>query len=147
MQPRHIRWMDGTTYTVGRIVLAFNRVEGEHGYSLVESIEPPGVGAGLHRHASYEETFFVCAGRYQFQVGDTRYTAETGETLFIPRSTTHGFTCVGPETGRLLTISTPGGIFEAFIRELSEQLGEPAAARDRATVARNVAARHGIEFL
>ena len=147
MQPQHIRWMDGTTYTIGRIVLAFNRIEGEHGYSLVESIEPPGVGAGLHRHASYEETFFVCAGRYEFQVGDRHYTAEAGETLFIPRSTPHAFTCVGSETGHLLTISTPGGVFEAFIRELSEELGELAATCDRATIARSVAARHGIEFL
>ena len=148
--PRLYPSMGGTTYTVGNIALAFKRRgdERDTGFTLVESTEPPGVGAGLHRHESYEETFVVCNGRYRFRVGEHEQILGPGDTVFIPRGVAHAFTCLGSETGRLLTISTPAGVFEAFIRDLTDTFARAAGAPGApAPDTRAIAARHGIEFL
>src|SRR5438046_1926355 len=116
-RPRYYRSMEGTTYTLGRISLAFKHRHDEEGstHSVLESTEPPDAGASLHRHPSFIETFIVCEGRYEFQVGDEWRIIAPGETLAIQRGMPHAFKSLGPDTGRLLTISTPGGVFEAFI--------------------------------
>lgn len=138
--------MQGTVYTLGRITLAFKAGHAE--LSLVESTEPPGAGAGLHRHPGFVETFVVLGGRYEFTVDGTRHELVAGDTLAVPRGAPHAFTCTGPETGRLLTASAPGGVFEAFIREVCAAMidsGKPGGAP--AADFRGIAARHGIEFL
>lgn len=60
--------------------------------------------------------------------------------LVIPRGASHGFTCTSPEPGRLLTISTPAGVFEAFVVDVS------AANSDPAIDVRAVFERHGFEL-
>lgn len=37
-------------------------------YTVCEAIEPPESGAGYHRHATYDETFIICEGRYDFRL-------------------------------------------------------------------------------
>jgi mannose-6-phosphate isomerase-like protein (cupin superfamily) len=149
-ETRHYRAMQGTTYTLGRIPLAFKRTEGdaEGAFSVVESIEPPGSGAGLHRHPGFEEKFIVCEGRFEFVVGGARHEVAAGEMIFVPRGTPHSLKSLGPENGRLVTISSPAGIFEAFIAEVASAMvdtGTPGGAP--AVDFRGIAARHGIEFL
>ena len=148
--PRHFPSMGGTTYTVGRILLAFKRHHDQRdaAFTLVESTEPTGVGAGLHRHDSYEETFVVCAGSYRFRVGDREEILGPGDTVFVPRGVAHAFTCTSRETGHLLTISTPAGVFEAFIVDLTGALTRAAEAPGAPPPdVPAIAARHGIEFL
>jgi hypothetical protein len=36
--------------------------------------------------------------------------------VFVPRGAPHGFVCIGPECGRLIIVSSPGGLCDAFIR-------------------------------
>jgi hypothetical protein len=38
------------------------------GYTLCEAVEPPQSGAALHRHPTYDETFIICEGHYDFQL-------------------------------------------------------------------------------
>ena len=147
---QHFRSMEGKTYQLGRLRLAFKRSEGEGegSYSLFESIEPPGAGAGLHRHPSYQETFIVLEGTFDFEAAGERRSLGPGEMLLIPRGAPHGFTCTSPEPGRLLTISTPAGVFEAFIADVCAaniDTGTPSAGP--AANMRAIAARHGLEFL
>jgi mannose-6-phosphate isomerase-like protein (cupin superfamily) len=142
--------MDGATYQLGRISLAFKRRPDDEDatYSIVESTEPPEAGASLHRHPSFVETFIVCEGRYEFQVGDERCVLGAGETLAVPRGMPHALKSLGPETGRLLTVSSPGGVFEAFIRDVCTAMVETGGATNAPAVDfRALAARHGIEFL
>lgn len=142
--------MEGTTYKLGRITIAFKRNEGagEGAFSIAESVEPPGAGASLHRHPSFEETFIVCEGRYEFEVGDGRHTLGPGEMLFVPRGTPHSLKSVGTENGRLLAISNPAGVFEAFIAEVCAAMIDTGAGSTAPAVDfRAIAARHGIEFL
>jgi len=140
--------MGGAVYQLGRITLAFKRTDGdaEPGYSIAESIEPPGAGASLHRHPSFVETFIVCEGRYEFQVDANRYMLGPGESISIARGAAHALTSVGPETGRLLDITSPAGVFEAFIREVCRATSQTAAGESPVDF-RGIALSHGIEFL
>ncbi len=149
-QARQLRSMEGVTYTLGRITIAFKRSDGDAdgAFSVAESLEPPGAGAGLHRHPSFRETFIVCEGRYEFEVDGERFTLGAGETLVVPLGASHVLKSVGSETGRLLAISTPGGLFEAFIRDVSTAMVDTGRPTDAPAVDfRAIAARHGIEFL
>jgi quercetin dioxygenase-like cupin family protein len=142
--------MEGATYKLGRISLAFKHRHDEENstHSIVESTEPPDAGASLHRHPSFIETFIVCEGRYEFQVGDERRILAPGETLAIPRGAPHALKSLGPDTGRLLTISTPGGVFEAFIRDVCAAMVDGGGSTSAPAIDfRAIAARHGIEFL
>src|ERR1700681_454439 len=119
--PKRFLPNDGRTYRLGRITIIFKTTAVDNGgaYTLCEAIEPPESGAGLHRHASYDETFIICEGNYEFRLDETMLTLGPGDTVFVPRGTPHAFKCVGPETGRQLIISSPGGIFDAFIDEVA----------------------------
>jgi mannose-6-phosphate isomerase-like protein (cupin superfamily) len=150
-QPRHFGPGVGKTFQLGRITLTFKTTAEDNGgaYSLFESVEPPGSGAGLHRHPGYDETFIICEGHYEFQVGDQFLTLAAGDTVFVPRGMPHGFKSLGPETGRQLCITSPGGLFDAFIAEVTEAMvdsGSPSRPGP-AVDFRAIAAKHGTEFL
>ena len=58
-------------------------------YTLCEAVEPPDSGAGLHRHASYDETHIICEGRYEARLGDETLQLSAGDMFFAPRGTPH----------------------------------------------------------
>ena len=141
---QHFRSMEGKTYQLGQLTLAFkrNEGEGEGSYSMSESTELPGACVALHRHPSFQETFIVLEGRFEFEVAGERRSLGQGEMLVIPRGAPHGFRCTSPEPGRMLTISTPAGVFEAFVADISAANNGGSEAEARA-----VFARHSIELL
>ena len=149
-QPRCFRTGEGKTYKLGRITLAFKPVaaDTDKAYTLCEAIEPPESGAGLHRHLSYDETHIICEGRTKLDLETRPCTLSAGDMFFAPRGTPHSIKCLGPETGRELMGSSPGGVFEAFIEEVTRSMarsGSPSAGP--AIYFRAIAAKHGIEFL
>ena len=145
-QPKRFLPGEGKTYQLGRITLTFKTDGADSGgaYTLCEAIEPPESGAGLHRHPSYDETFIICEGRYEFQLAEKALALGPGDMVFVPRGTAHGFKSLGPETGRQLIISSPGGIFNAFIDEVVTSMRDNNGA---ATDFRAIAAKYGTEFL
>jgi mannose-6-phosphate isomerase-like protein (cupin superfamily) len=150
-QPRHFPPSEGTSYTLGRITLTFKTGADDSAgaYTLCEAIEPPGSGAGLHRHATYDETHIICEGSYEFQLGEKQLKLGPGDMVFVPRGTAHGIKCIGPESGRELLISSPGGIFDRFIAEVAgaaTESGSPSKPGP-AVDFRAIAAKYGIEFL
>lgn len=141
---QHFGPMEGQTYQLGQLTLAFKRRqgEGEGSYSLFESLEPPGAKVDLHRHPAFQETFIVLEGRFDFDVAGERRSLAAGELLVVPRGAPHGFTCTSAQAGRMLTISTPARVFESFVADIREaNLARPEAD------ARAVFARHGVELL
>jgi mannose-6-phosphate isomerase-like protein (cupin superfamily) len=143
-QARHFRSGEGKTYQLGRITLSFKTSAADTGgaYTLCEAIEPPDAAAGLHRHPTYDETHIIFEGHYTCQFGDAKLNLGPGEMTSAPRGTPHSVKGVGPETGCELIISSPGGVFDAFIAEVA------AAAKGRlAADFRAIAAKYGIEFL
>jgi mannose-6-phosphate isomerase-like protein (cupin superfamily) len=148
-QPRHFSADSGSSYRLGRITLTFKTTgaDSSGAYTLCEAVEPPGAGAGLHRHSTYDETHIICAGRYQCRLGDRALELGPGEMMFAPRGIAHSIKSIGPDTGRELIISSPGGIFEAFIAEVAGPAGDDASGPAPAKDFRAIAAKYGIEFL
>jgi mannose-6-phosphate isomerase-like protein (cupin superfamily) len=147
---KHVRAGEGKTYRLGRITLNFKVSAADTGgaYTLCEAVEPPEAGAGLHRHATYDETHIVCEGRYEARLGEETLQLGPGDMFFAPRGTPHAIKCLGPETGRELMISSPGGVFDAFIAEVSASMTASGTPGGGAAVDfRGIAAKYGIEFL
>lgn len=135
--------MEGKRYQLRGPTLSFKRGESEDegAYSLFELLEPPGGCIDLHRHPAFQETFVVLEGRFDFEAAGERYSLGPGETLVVPRGAPHGYTCTSPASGRLLAISTPARLFEAFVADISAANLDPSA--DIGTIF----ARHGVELL
>ena len=151
VQPRHFLPGDGKSYQIGRMSMTFktSAEPGWNAYTVCEAIEPPAFGAGLHRHPTYDETFIICEGHYDFQLDKKMLKLGPGDTVFVPRGTPHSFMCTGPKTGRQLIGSSPGGIFDAFVAEVATSMvdsGSPSRP-GAATDFRAIAAKYGMEFL
>jgi mannose-6-phosphate isomerase-like protein (cupin superfamily) len=147
-RPKHFRPGQGTAYQLGRMNMTFKTTAdaGWNAYTVCEAIEPPGSGAGHHRHATYDETFFICEGHYDFRLDGTLLKLGPGDVVFVPRGTPHGFISMGPEVGRQIIISSPGGIFDAMVAEAT-MLDTGGPTRAGSEEARAIAAKYGLEFL
>ena len=86
--------------------------------SVVESHDVTGGGPPLHIHHREDETFQVLEGEYEWHVGDKKFTAQKGATIFAPRGIAHTYRYTGKRPGRLMCIITPSG-FEGFFEEIS----------------------------
>src|SRR4051812_31604325 len=108
----HFRSMEGKPYQVGPLEIAFKRADGEDegSYSLFEALEPPGASVDVHRHDTWQETFIVLDGDFEFEVSGERRSVGRWEILVVPRGAPHGYRCTSPKAGRLLTISTPARV-------------------------------------
>lgn len=148
VQARHIRPGEGKSYQLGRITLTFKTGAAETGgaYTLCEAIEPPGAAAGLHRHPTYDEIHIICEGHYECRLGGATLMLGPGEMMFAPRGTPHSIKSVGPEIGRELIISSPAGIFDAFIEAATGAMTAAAKGGPPADF-KGIAGKYGIEFL
>ena len=148
VQPRHFQPGEGKSYKLGRMTMTFKTTanQGWNAYTVCEAIEPPESGAGYHRHATYDETFIICEGRYDFRLDGKLLKLSPGDVVFVPRGTPHGFVSTGPEVGRQIIISSPGGIFDAMIAEVT-MLDTGSPTRPASSEAHDVATKYGLEFL
>ena len=110
-------------------------------FALFEEDEP--VDTPLHVHDNEDELFYVLEGEHVFQVGDEEHRAGPGQAVFAPRGVPHSQRRVVPRTGRVLALTSPGGL-EGFFRELAGaeragELGPGAYAR--------ASERYGISWL
>jgi mannose-6-phosphate isomerase-like protein (cupin superfamily) len=149
-QPKHLPHQEGKTYQLGRLTLIFKTTAADtnSAYTLCEAFEPAGWSAALHRHSTYDETHIICEGRYACELAGQRLELGPGDMMFVPGGTPHSVKNLGPESGRELIISSPGGVFEAFIDEAAAALSPDGPAKLGAgTDFRAIAAKYGIEFL
>ena len=146
----YFRSGEGRTYQLGRLRLTVKTTAADNAsaYTLCEAFEPPGWSAALHRHETYDETHIICEGRYECRLGGQLLELGPGDMMFAPRGTPHGIKNIGAEPGRELIISSPGGIFDAFIDEAATSLAnEKTSKLGPGTDFRAIAAKYGIEFL
>ena len=149
-QPRHFPRGDGKTYQLGRLTLTVKTTAADNGaaYTLCEAFEPPGWSAALHRHPTYDEAHIICEGHYQCQLADQLLELGPGDMMFVPRGIPHSVKNVGSEPGRELIISSPGGIFDAFVDEATASLSHQETSKlGPGTGFRSIASKYGIEFL
>jgi mannose-6-phosphate isomerase-like protein (cupin superfamily) len=108
-----VRWLGEE----GRFLLRSEDTNGQYTFMAVST--QPGGGPPLHIHAAEDETFFVLAGRYAIQLGDTVLEAGVGDLVYGPRGVPHKFRNIAKSPSKLLVIATPGGV-EKFFEGLSE---------------------------
>ncbi|NUS53473.1 MAG: cupin domain-containing protein [Streptomycetaceae bacterium] len=82
--------------------------------TVLELHVPPKAGPAVHRHVREDELWVVLDGEFRFQTGDDMLYASTGGLAFGPRGLPHAFQNVGDEPGRLLIVTTPGGLEQFF---------------------------------
>jgi mannose-6-phosphate isomerase-like protein (cupin superfamily) len=99
---------------------------------------------GPPRHVLFEqdEWFYVVEGEFAFEIGERQFRAGAGSSVFAPRMIPHAWACVSEVPGTVLTMVSPAGTFEAFIRETTTFRELPTAEE----VARAFE-RHGMKVL
>lgn len=110
--------------------------------SAVEIVNSPSSGPPRHIHRREDELWWVLEGHYRFEVGETLVELEPGGMAFGPRDFAHAFVNVGDAPGRLLVITTPGGLEQFFERsaELRATTADPQQLAD-------LGLAHGIDFI
>lgn len=126
----------------GEISVLVGTEESDGAMNVFEFWCPSGRGPRLHTHSRDAELWFVLEGTFRFRAGEQTLHAETGGLAFGPIGVPHAFQNVGEETGRLLIVTTPGGIqpfFEGFHERVRH---EPAPA-----LLEELGAQVGLDFI
>ena len=86
-----------------------------------------GYGGGpRHLHNDQDEWIYVVDGEFEFQVGDKRFRAGAGESVFLPRQVAHVWACGSGKPGKIITVYQPAGKMEEFFREVSKSKKLPS---------------------
>jgi quercetin dioxygenase-like cupin family protein len=91
-------------------------------WSLMEVTLPRDSGPPPHTH-SWDEAYFVTAGKVEFTVGDHSFTAATGDFIYTPGGVLHGFRGVSSTPARVLIFDAPahaGAFFKRVDREVKD---------------------------
>lgn len=75
-------------------------------------------GWPCHLHDEQDEWIYVVDGALDLVVGDKRFRAGSGESVFIPRKVAHVWAPVGGEPCKIINIYQPAGNIEEFLREV-----------------------------
>jgi mannose-6-phosphate isomerase-like protein (cupin superfamily) len=116
MTPRVFRITKDSTWTVNP-----PKHEQTHAYPLINPKTCPGAQLEFHVteihsgggralddvHENEDHVFYVLSGRATAKVGDEIYFVEAGDTLWVPKNTTHNFDVVGGETFRIAVVFAP----------------------------------------
>jgi mannose-6-phosphate isomerase-like protein (cupin superfamily) len=109
----------GERLTFGDVsILIRESAETTGGSMAVLEEVPPLVDTPTHVHANEDELFCSLEGEHVIQVGDEQHRIGPGDSAFGPRGVPHSQRRVVPGEGRLLIVTSPGGL-EGFFRELA----------------------------
>jgi quercetin dioxygenase-like cupin family protein len=134
------RYAAGATYNVKAAGLATAGA-----YTAAEIVLEPGGGVPGHRHARYEEAFYVLEGTATTLVDGEEYHASAGALVLVPWGVHHRVQNRTEARVRLFDLTVPGGIedyYRAACRPLPGPLSDPDGDLNRLTV---VGRQFGIE--
>ncbi len=108
------------------------------------------IGPPLHVHFGQDEWFYILEGQFHFQIGDARFIAGPGDSIFGPRNVPHTWSRL-PE-GRLLEVFQPAGTMEEYFRTLASlptRSGPPTPAEQARLSAEQerLFAKHGMKVV
>ena len=108
----------GETHSLGYSTILFKAVprETNGGLLMIEHKNLMKGGPPRHFHLHQEEWFYVMEGEVLFEVGGSRRTLRSGESILGPRGIPHGFSGVGEKPAHMLIAFTPAGRMEEFFR-------------------------------
>ncbi|TYL37291.1 hypothetical protein CV102_18515 [Natronococcus pandeyae] len=88
-------------------------------FSMIEENIPAGVSPPLHVHHDDDELFYILEGTVTFEIGDDRFTATAGSTVYAPHSVPHT-SLTEKDTRWLMFVHKPG------LEQLWASVGRPA---------------------
>ncbi|MFB7272496.1 cupin domain-containing protein [Streptomyces sp. NPDC056244] len=103
------RYAAGATYNIKAAGLAT-----ADAYTVTEITLEPGGGLPAHRHARYEEAFYVLEGTVTAQVDGQEYEASAGAVVLVPWGVHHQVRNRSDRSARLFDLTVPGGIEEYY---------------------------------
>jgi quercetin dioxygenase-like cupin family protein len=104
------------SYDFGKVRLLVDSAHTQGQWSLIEITEQPGYKTPIHRHNSWDESFYVLEGTLTAKVADSVYELPAGSYILIPRGTAHAQANFGTVPVKLLLSITPSG-FERHIKD------------------------------
>ena len=132
---------------VGAMAIRFV-IEGEQSAGSVAAFEfDVPAGAMLpapHSHDGYEETIYGLEGVVTWTIEGEATDVGPGETLFIPRGSTHHFDNAGDVEAKQLAIITPGILGPDFFREVAAVLDSATDGPPDVVAIAEVMRRHGL---
>ena len=110
-----------------------------------------------HLNRDQDEWVYVVEGEVEFDVGEKRFRAAAGESVFLPRNVPHGWAPVGG-AGRMINVHQPAGTIEDFLRKVSgltvgtdipsrEQVVDKTYTEDQVDTLRQLFDAHGMDLL
>jgi mannose-6-phosphate isomerase-like protein (cupin superfamily) len=123
--------------------LKIGSADTDGGMAVFEQIgKSPNGGPPLHIHPEQDEFFHVLEGDYRFQVGEERFPAATGDTIFSAAWCTARLHPTHRTCARMLVTYVPAGDMEGFFAETAQWTAPPS----KEEVAR-VFRAHGMEVV
>jgi len=111
--------------------------------TMIETINAPGFGPPLHRHAE-TEVFRVLSGRYLFEIDGRRFFAETGDVVSIPGGSAHAFVNCADAPAKQIVLILPGLDAQKFFTGLGELVKDGLPVPE---LLNQFGKRWGVEFL
>jgi quercetin dioxygenase-like cupin family protein len=112
-------------------------------WALFEATVLPGSLVPEHKHAGFDEAFYILEGELEMSMEGKTVTAAAGCFVNIPRGTPHSYQNTSSQAVRYLTWTHPAGI-EHFYEEIDQQV--KALPQDIEKVLA-IAERHQIEIM
>ena len=75
-------------------------------------------GGPRHLHHEQDEWVYIVTGSFDFEVGDQKFRAGGGESVFLPRQVEHVWISATDPPGRTILVYQPAGRMEEFYREV-----------------------------
>jgi DNA-binding transcriptional MerR regulator/quercetin dioxygenase-like cupin family protein len=108
-----------------------------------------------HVHHDQDEWIYIVDGEWVFQVGDRRFHASAGESVFLPRNVPHVWALASDQPGRIIDVYQPAGKIEEFFRALAnfedpptaEQVIKKTYTEDQVIRLRRLFQDHGMDLL
>ena len=107
--------MSGELLRFGEVTI---RIRVANGSMCVLEELPPMVDTPAHVHDREDELFLSLEGNHVIELDGREHRIGPGESVFAPRGVPHSQRRVVPGEGRLLIVTTPGGL-DGFFRELA----------------------------
>jgi quercetin dioxygenase-like cupin family protein len=124
------KWVAGDTYSV-----KLTSAQTDGAFSFIEASVPPGQGPVAHVHNGGAEGFYLLDGELEFLNGDKRFTAHSGDLVYVPAGIRHRFKNKHVHTAKMLFFFTPAGPESAFLIGDDAVPGTPPPAWDMARFA------------
>jgi len=119
-----VQWVQAGTDLLGEARgLSMSQIDfkvvppGPHGVLILENSFQARGGPPRHLHFDQDEWFYVLAGQFVFEVGESIFRLQPGDSLLAPRRVPHVWAHVGDPGGRILVGFMPAGAMEAFFRK------------------------------